>query len=161
MAAGLAGVYAESIPNFEILTLVVFCAGVLLGVRDGLLVGAVAEVIYSVLNPYGAVHPVVTLTQVLGMLVSGIAGGVAARAHLPELAAPLRAVALAAIGAVLTLFFDFVTNLGTGLVYGQVVATLVGGIPFALWHVFWNVVLFAVLGTPLVAVFAHYRARLA
>ena len=161
MAAALAGVYAESIPNFEILTLVVFCAGVLLGVRDGLLVGAVAEVIYSVLNPYGAVHPVVTLTQVLGMILPGIAGGIAAHARLPELAVPLRATALAGIGAVLTIFFDFITNLGTGLVYGQVGATLVGGIPFALWHLFWNVVLFVVLGTPLVAVFGHYRARLA
>ena len=161
MAAGLAGVYAESIPNFEILTLVVFCAGVLLGVRDGLLVGAVAEAIYSVLNPYGAVHPVVTLTQVIGMILPGIAGGIAARVHLPEVAVPLRAAALAGIGALLTIFFDFVTNLGTGLVYGQIGATLVGGIPFALWHLFWNVVLFVVLGTPLVAVFAHYRARLA
>jgi uncharacterized membrane protein len=134
---------------------------VLLGVRDGLLVGAVAELIFSVLNPYGAVHPFVTATQVTGMIVPGIAGGVAAHARVPELPIPLRAMALAAIGAVLAVFFDFVTNLGTGLVYGQIGATLIGGIPFALWHLFWNVVLFAVLGTPLVAVFAHYRARLA
>ncbi len=161
MAAGLAGVYAESIPNFEILTLVVFCAGVLLGVRDGLLVGAVAELIYSVLNPYGAVHPLVTVSQVLGMLTPGIAGGIAGHAKLPDLPVPLRAGALALVGAVLTIWFDFVTNLATGLVYGQIGATLVGGIPFALWHLFWNVVLFVVLGTPLVAVFAHYRARLA
>ena len=133
----------------------------LLGVRDGLLVGAVAELIYSVLNPYGAVHPVVTASQVLGMIVPGIAGGIAGHTKLPGLPVALRAVSLGLIGAVLTVFFDFVTNLATGLVYGQVGATLIGGVPFALWHLFWNVVLFVVLGTPLSAVFAHYRARLA
>lgn len=143
------------------LTLVVFCAGVLLGVRDGMLVGAVAELIYSVLNPYGAVHPGVTASQVLGEVLPGLAGGIAAHAGLPAARPALRAALLAAIGAALTVWFDFVTNLATGLVYGQVGATLVGGIPFALWHLFWNVVLFVALGTPLVAVFAHYRARLA
>ena len=38
--------------------------------------------------------------------------------------------------------------------------TLLGGIPFALWHIGTNVLLFAVVGTPLVGRFAHYRLRL-
>ena len=68
---------------------------------------------------------------------------------------------LAVCGAVVTLVFDLLTNLATGVLFGQMRATLIAGIPFALWHVFWNAVLFALLGTPLVAVFARYRARLA
>lgn len=161
MAAGLAGVYAESIPNFEILTLVVFCSGVLLGVRDGMLVGAVTELIYSLVNPYGAVHPLVTAAQVSGEALAGLAGGLAGALRLPAAPLPVRMPVLALAGGLVTLVFDFLTNLATGVLFGQMRATLVAGIPFALWHVFWNVVLFAVLGTPLVAVFARYRARLA
>ena len=44
----------------------VFASGVLLGARDGALVGAVTMTIYSVLNPYGPAHPLVTLAQLAG-----------------------------------------------------------------------------------------------
>ena len=160
VAAGLTGVYAEQIPNFEVLTLVVFCSGVLLGVRDGVLVGAVSELIYSLLNPYGAVHPLVTLAQVAGIAASGLAGGLAARAGLASRGPALRAAALAAIAIGVTAGFDLLTNLAAGVVYGQMKLTLIGGIPFSLVHIATNVALFAVVGTPLVAVFAHYRSRL-
>ena len=161
IAAGLAGVYAESIPNFEVLTLVVFCSGVLLGSRDGLMVGVITELIYSVLNPYGAVHPLVTAAQVVGMAVPGFAGGIAVRLGLPAAPARVRLAALVVTGAGITIVFDFITNFATGMLFGQVRATLIGGMPFAFWHLLTNVMLFAVLGTPLVAVFAHYRSRIA
>ena len=160
VAAGLTGVYAETIPNFELLTLIVFCSGVLLGVRDGMLVGAITELIYSVLNPYGAVHPLVTVSQVLGMMAAGLAGGLSARLGVASLPTPVRIATLVAIAAVVTIFFDLITNLATAVLFGQIVPTLIGGVPFALWHLFWNIVLFAVLGTPLIAVFSRYRARL-
>jgi uncharacterized membrane protein len=160
VAAGLTGVYAETIPNFEVLTLVVFCSGVLLGARDGALVGALSELIYSLLNPYGAVHPIVTVSQVVGLGAAGLAGGLAARLGLPERRPGVRAVGLAIIGLSVTAFFDLLTNLATGVVYGQMKLTLMGGIPFALVHIATNVALFVTLGTPLAAVFAHYRSRL-
>ena len=139
----------------------VFCSGVLLGSRDGMMVGAITELIYSVLNPYGAVHPLITASQVAGMILPGLAGGLAARFGLTAAPAAVRLAGLVVAGALLTLFFDGLTNLATGVLFGQVTATLIGGIPFALWHLLTNVVLFAVLGTPLIAVFAHYRSRLA
>jgi uncharacterized membrane protein len=160
VAAGLTGVYAETIPNFELLTLVVFCSGVLLGVRDGMLVGAITEFIYSVLNPYGAVHPLVTVSQVLGMMAAGLAGGLSARIGVPSMPTPARIAALVAVAAIVTIFFDLITNLATAVLFGQLVPTLIGGVPFALWHLFWNIVLFAVLGTPLIVVFSRYRSRL-
>jgi hypothetical protein len=160
VAAGLTGVYAETIPNLEVLTLVVFLSGVLLGARDGALVGTLTMVVYSLLNPYGAVHPLVTLAQVAGEALAGVAGGIGARAGLERLAVPVRAAALGALAVLLTAVFDLLTNAATGVVFGQVRLTLIGGIPFALWHIGWNVVLFVTLGTPLVGVFAHYRSRL-
>jgi hypothetical protein len=160
VAAGLTGVYAETIPNFEVLTLVVFCSGVLLGSRDGALVGALSELIFSVLNPYGAVHPLVTLAQVAGMTIAGATGGVAARTRIATWPPALRAPWLALVGVLITAVFDLVTNLASVVVYGQLKLTLIGGLPFALIHMGTNAALFAALGTPLVSVFAHYRLRL-
>ena len=160
VAAGLTGVYAEPIPNFEVLTLVVFCSGVLLGARDGALVGALAELIYSLLNPYGAAHPLVTLSQVAGVSLAGVAGGIAGRAGLPRCRPVLRSVLLGVMAVGLTACFDLLTNLATGIVYGQMRLVLMGGIPFSLVHVGTNLLLFAVVGTPLVGVFWRYRARL-
>ena len=160
VAAGLTGVYAESIPNFEILTLTVFGSGLLLGSRDGALVGVVTMTIYSLLNPYGAVHPLVTLAQSAAMGAAGVAGGAAARVRLAA-APPLpRAIALAVAGALLTALFDLLTNIASGVVLGQVRATLIAGLGFSLWHIASNVALFALLGTPLSGVFEHYRSRL-
>ena len=137
-----------------------FGAGILLGARDGMLVATVVWLAYSLLNPYGPAHPLVTLSQVVGTIPVAVAGALFARYGLPERPATQRAVLLAGLGAVLTLWFDLVTNLATGLIYGQLWATLVMGVPFALWHITWNVALFVVLGTPLTGVFWHYRSRL-
>ena len=160
MAAGLTGAYAETIPNFEVLTLVVFCAGVLLGVRDGILTGAVTMLVYSLLNPYGAAPPLVTSGQVVGMAAAGAAGGVLATAGIARLHAVLRAAALAITAVALTQLFDVLTNLATGIMYGQVRLMLIGGIPFSLWHTGCNVLLFVAIGTPLVGALSHYRSRL-
>ena len=138
----------------------VFCAGVLLGVRDGMLTGAVTMLIYSLLNPYGAAPPLITLAQVAGEVAAGGAGGMLAAAGVARLSPALRAGSLALAAVVLTLFFDLVTNLATGYLLGQVKLALLGGIPFSLWHIGWNVVLFVGLGTPLVGMLSHYRLRL-
>jgi len=160
VAVGLTGVYAEPFPNFEVLTLVVFASGVLLGARDGALVGVLTEGAYTMLNPYGAAHPLVVLAQVTGMALAGMAGGWAARAGVPARPAGRRALLLAPVGLGLTAVFDLLTNLATGVVYGQMRVILMGGIPFSLWHIGTNVLLFSAIGTPLVGLFAHYRLRL-
>jgi hypothetical protein len=160
VAAGLTGVYAESIPNFEILTLTVFGSGLLLGARDGALVGVVTMTIYSLLNPYGAVHPLVTVAQAAAMGVWGGGGGAAGRARVATWPPVARAVALAVAGALLTVVFDLLTNVASGLVMGQVRAMLIAGLGFSLWHIASNTALFALLGTPLSGVLEHYRSRL-
>ena len=160
MAAGLTGVYVPHPPNFEPLTLVVFCSGVLLGVRDGILVGGLTMLVYSLLNPYGGVHPLIMASQVAGQMAAGAAGGVFAALGLASRGLPVRVVTLAAAGLVLTAGYDLITNVTTGIVFGQIRATLIGGLPFALFHIGTNIAMFAAVGPPLVAVFARYRARL-
>jgi hypothetical protein len=161
VAAGLTGVYAESIPNFELLTLVVFCSGVLLGALDGAMVGVLTMLTFTVLNPYGPAPPLVMLAQVLGQALSGVAGAWYARIGLTERSAATRGITLALMALFLTAIYDVLTNLATGLVLGQIRYWLLAGIPFSLWHIGYNVLLFVAIGTPLVAVCKRYAARLA
>lgn len=158
IAVGLTGAYAESIPNFELITIVAFASGVLLGARDGAAVAGLMMLIYSVLNPYGMAPPLVTGAQVLGEALAGLTGGLVV--GLATWSVPARAIALGVIGAVLTAVYDLLTNLATGVVFGQMKTVLLGGIPFALWHMATNTGLFAIVGSALVAVLARYRARL-
>jgi hypothetical protein len=158
IAMGLTGAYVHVIPNLELVTLVAFAAGVLLGIRDGAGVAAITMLLYSLLNPYGAAHPLVTSAQVLGEALVGATGG--ASAGFARSPVAMRAVLLGTTGALLTLVYDVVTNVASGIIFGQMRVTLLGGIPFALWHIATNTALFAGLGPALVAVLARYRPRL-
>ena len=160
MAVGLTGAYAESIPNFESLSLVALCSGVLLGLRDGVIVSSLTMLLYTLLNPYGPAPPLVMIAQVVGMALAGASGAWFASLGGPAWPAARRALVLAAFAIVVTAAFDLVTNVATGLVFGKMRFWLIAGIPFSLWHIGFNVALFAVLGTPLTAVLARYSARL-
>jgi hypothetical protein len=160
IAIGLTGAYAESIPNFESMTLVVFGAGVLLGARDGALVGALTMLLFTSLNPYGPAPPLVMLAQVLGMAASGVGGAWFARLGGASWPLPLRAGALGLWAAVLTAVYDLLTNVATGLTFGQMRYWLIAGIPFSLWHIAFNVALFVTLGVPLTGVLGRYARRL-
>ena len=137
IAVGLTGAYAESIPNFESITLVMFGAGVLLGARDGMLVGALTMLLFTSLNPYGPAPPLVMVAQVLGEALSGLGGAMFARMGGPSWPAAWRALGLG------------VWALG-----------LTAGIPFSLWHIGLNVALFVTLGVPLAGVLGRYAQRL-
>jgi hypothetical protein len=160
VGAALTGAYAETIPNFEVLTLACFLAGLLLGARDGAMIGGSCMLLYSLLNPYGPAHPLVTASQVTGQVLSGIAGGMTRRAGLERRPRWIQATVMGACGVSLTLFYDLLTNLATGVIYGQLRFWLLAGIPFALWHILSNLALFAAVGTPLLGVLARYSARL-
>src|SRR5258706_174159 len=135
-----------------------FASGGLLGVRDGAGVAALTMLVYSLLNPYGPAHPLVTAAQVVGMACVGAVGG--ALFGLAHASVRVRAIVLGLAGALLTLVYDLITNVATGIVFGQMRATLIGGIPFALPHIGWNAAVFATVGPALVAVLARYRSRL-
>lgn len=160
IAVGLTGAYAESVPNLESITLVVFGAGVLLGARDGMLVGALTMLLFTSLNPYGPAPPIVMLAQVLGEVLAGWGGAFFARLGGPGWPAGWRAISLALFALVLTAFYDLLTNVATGLVFGQMKYWLIAGIPFSLWHIGFNVALFVTLGVPLAGVLGRYAQRL-
>jgi hypothetical protein len=160
MGAGLGGAYLHAIPNVQPLDLIVFCAGLLLGVRDGILIGGLTMLVYSLLNPYGAAPPLITLSQVVGEIGYGIGGGVLGHLGVERGAWWARVAILVLAALLLTVFFDLITTLATGLLFGQMRVTLLGGLSYSILHVAWNAALFASVGAPLAPVLARYRERL-
>jgi len=141
-----------SIPNVELLTFVIFASGFLLGLVGGALVGIIAMSIYTTLvSPYGIPPLPIALAQVVSMGLIGFAGGLAlATSEIPAwrgiLSCPLPfAITLGICGVALTIVYDLLTNLAVAFVMGQFVPVMLAAIPFALLHIFSNLVIFSIL----------------
>ena len=65
------------VPNIELITVIVFISGLMLGWKWGALVGGTAIFIYSGLNPMGSglSFPPLFFMQILGMAITGFTGG--------------------------------------------------------------------------------------
>ncbi len=159
MALALAGGLAFfAVPGLELMTATVFLAGFMLGMMRGLIVGGIAEFLYTFFNPLGPAIPPLMLAQVAGMAVSGFAGGCLARLF-PDRLPPLPAFAV--LGILLTLLFDFATTLAFGVSIKQTwegfFAALTFGAPVYLTHVATNGLIFSLL-VPILARHLHTLA---
>lgn len=147
-----AGYLLAGLPNVELISLVLFASGFLLGARDGAITGGAAGLLYTVLNPFGPAHPVVSIAQAAGFALVG-AGGALVRPNAVWSRGPVPVAALLGVlGAVLTAAYDIATNTAFGWIIGQVRATVLLGIPFLVIHVVSNAVIFAVVGSALLSV---------
>ena len=141
----------------ELFSVAVVLSGVIVGVRWGIWVGAVARLVFSLANPYGPPHPWVLVGQVLGAALLGGLGGLLRRpiarwesggvTNKSTGALERRAALLfGAAGLVGTFVYDLLTNLAQGIAFGAPRATLaVAAVP-ALQHIASNVAIFAVVG---------------
>jgi hypothetical protein len=132
----------------ELFSVAVFLSGVIVGVRWGMWVGAVARLIFSVANPYGPPHPWVLAAQLVGSALLGGMGGLAGRALAGPSAdsAAVRAAILGACGLCGTAAYDLLTNAAQGVAFGAPRATLAMGALPALQHVASNTAIFVVVG---------------
>jgi len=132
----------------ELFSVAVFLSGIIVGPGWGIWVAAVARLVFSIANPYGPPHPWVLAAQVLGAAAIGGLGGVT-RGLLAsrEVEGPAaRASLLGACGLVGTAFYDLLTNVAQGLVFGSPRAALaVAALP-SLQHIASNTAIFAVVG---------------
>lgn len=133
------------IPNVELMTLVIFFSGYLLGPRCGGVIGFVAMSLFTSLNPLGIAFAPVALAQVIGMTCIGMVAGMlrswAARG--------LDWAKLALLGLACTLFYDLITNLAMALSLGMIprlLSVLAAGLAFSLLHMVSNLIIFAVAG---------------
>src|SRR5882672_1001364 len=150
--------YVHLIPSFEFLTVILFAGGWAVGPLWGAVAASLGEALYSVFNPYGVAPPLVLLSQIVGMAASGVLGGALGR--LPAGGKRRRWVLVVAAGIVATLWFDLVTNLATGVQFGQWRAMMLAAVPFTLVHVGTNAALFATVGVLLVRALEPARRSL-
>lgn len=150
LAVGL-GFALVTIPNFEMVTATIFIAGWILGPGMGALVGFVAELIFSGINPAGSgfIFPPLLIAQLISMTLIGFVGGLARRGEIFFLASPVGVFGLGALGAIVTIIFDLLTTLSYPFAAGfnqtQIWVTLGIGALFYSVHVVSNAVIFAII----------------
>jgi hypothetical protein len=139
------------VPNVECFTLIIFLAGVFLGPVRGARVGATAALIYGVANPYGFPGLPMLAALVVSRALIGALGGAMASIVMHG----SRVLWLAAAAVIATLVFQALTNLVVGLTMGQLRATFVLALPFALTNLVSNLVVFVLAGGGALRVAPH------
>ena len=149
------GLAMAQFPNVELITAAIFLSGMMLGVGFGVVVGAVAEFLYSFFNPYGLAAPPLLIAQVISMMLVGATGGLV-RNLFGQRCPP--AWVLGLIGWALTFIFDLLTTLSFTIVVGSGIAgffaAIAIGFYFYLAHQVSNLLIFALL---LPVLFRHLR----
>ena len=105
------GIALAGVPNGELMTLMTFIAGYLLGPGRGAVVGGAAIALHSLFNPLGVALPPLFVAQIFSFVLIGLCGGWLG----PRIGAMPRAVSLLVCGlagATLTLIYDMLTNVG-------------------------------------------------
>ena len=152
LAIGL-GFSLLMVPNVELITIIVFLAGLTLGVGWGVLVGGTAEFIFSVLNPFGSglVFPPLLFSQVISMIIIGATGGVMRPLFFKKYFSTKIITSLAITGFILTFIFDSLTTLSypfsVGFDWPQTIGIYISGIGFTILHQLSNAIIFAI-GVP-------------
>lgn len=152
LAIGL-GFSLIMVPNIELITVIIFLAGLTLGIGWGVLVGGTAELIFSILNPFGSglVFPPLLLAQVLSMMIVGLAGGLMRPLFFKREFSAKNIADLAITGFILTFIFDSLTTLSypfsVGFDLPQTVGIYISGIGFTILHQVSNAIVFAI-GVP-------------
>lgn len=161
-----AGYSLAGVPNVELVTLLVFVSGFLLGPRLGLAVGATSWGLYSLLNPMGAAVPPVLAAQVASGALVGLAGALTGPFILERVPRPAGMLLCGLSGLILTLMYQVVVNTAAFVTFVDdrgvraFWAFMAGGIAFTVTHLVWNTAVFLVTLRPVMAVLDRYRLEL-
>lgn len=148
----IASAYTLSmIPNIELMSFMVFVAGYIYGSYTGALVGLIAMGIYAMWNPWGGPVPPIFAAQVGCMALMGAVGGIANKILNTPSSNSEKMLGAAALGGVLTITYDLVTNYAYAIAFGlaqQFILVLIAGAWFSLMHVISNTLIFGILLAP-------------
>jgi len=154
LAIGL-GYALLMVPNVELMTLIIFIAGLTLGLRWGVIIGGTSEAIYSILNPFGSglMFPPLLIAQVVSMMIVGFTGGLLRSVFYRTSFSPIRIGIAGVVGFVVTFIFDSLTTLSYPISAGfdapQTWGIYLSGLGFTILHQVSNIVVFSV-GIPAV-----------
>ena len=138
------------IPNVELITVVVFLAGLTLGIKWGMFVGGLSEFIFSSMNPLGSglIFPPLIAAQISSMIFVGFAGGILRPILFKKNITKIHIFAFGFLGFILTFIFDSLTTisypLAAGFDWPQTIGIYLSGIGFTILHQVSNGIIFAV-----------------
>lgn len=146
-----------SLPNINIMDLVVFVTGFVFGPFIGGMTGILSWAVYGVLNPLGFSVPI-WISSMIGEAIFGIVGGVIGRIKDRKLTKSFDlkfSLEISFWGLILTIIYDLFTNFVFAVTFGvSFVAAIVTGwfIPpwFGLMHEGSNLLFFFVAVHPLI-----------
>lgn len=150
LAIGL-GFSLLMVPNIELISVIVFLAGLTLGKKWGIIVGGTSEMIFSSMNPFGSglMFPPLLISQVLSMIIIGLAGGLLRSVFNRKEYSPKLIALLAICGFFLTFIFDSLTSLSypisMGFDFAQTFGIYIAGIGFTLMHQISNAIIFPIV----------------
>jgi hypothetical protein len=151
------------VPNVEVVTLLVFIAGYLLGPWWGAVVGGAGMGAHSLFNALGTVAPPLWISQVVCYAFIGFCGAWIGPRIARMSTRTLQALSSAAAGVLLVLFYQLVVNTVSFRTFAAHVPlwTYVwGGIAFAAVQMVWNAALFFVTLPPTLKVLGRARREL-
>jgi uncharacterized membrane protein len=161
-----AGYSLAAVPNVELVTLLIFVSGFLLGRRVGPVVGAVSWGLYSLLNPMGAAVPPVLAAQLASGALVGLTGALAGPFYLERVPRPVGMLLCGLTGLILTLLYQVAVNTAAFITFVDdrgvraFWAFMAGGIAFTATHLVWNTAVFLVTLRPVMSVLDRYRLEL-
>ena len=139
------------VPNIELITALIFIAGSLMGVKQGVLVGSLGEFLFSALNPMGSglLFPPMLVAQVISMGLIGMIGGLVSNFILKWKPKPQNILIIGGLGFTLTLFYDFLVSLAypisAGFTLKATIAAVITGLGFSVVHISANTLIFIIL----------------
>jgi len=136
------------IPGIEVISITLFWAGLYLGWRDGIASAAIAGIIFVCFNPNGP-QPIILvgIAQIFGFVTFAMTGGLFRRILLSGENVVKNIIIMTILGAVLTFWYDLITNIMFAITIGPFWAVLIGGLSFAVAHIVSNTVIFGFSGT--------------
>lgn len=147
-ALALAGGYFFiAVPNVEIFTAIIFLSGLILGPQKGMLVGLIAQSLFSTLNPYGVSPPPLFVAQVLNRVLVGYVGGRFDRFSGSKSKFKRTALFYGIAGLLLAWLYDLMAYFSfffmSGFSMQQMKVTFALGLPWYMIHGLGNALVFA------------------
>ncbi len=139
------------VPNVELVTALIFMSGVLMGSRQGLIIGVIGEFLFSALNPIGSglIFPPTMIAQIIAMAVIGTVGGILHNYILKWRPSATNCLLVFGLGFGLTLFYDILVSLAFPLSAGfnvkEMIGVVMAGLGFSLIHILVNALIFLLI----------------
>ena len=142
------------VPNLKAMDFIVFVGGFCFGSFAGAFIGILSWAVYGVINPHGFV-PQVWLATMFSETIYGLLGGLLGKnlalTNFNDGRFEL-SVFFGTMGFILTLIYDLITNVVYASTFGiPIIAAIVFGAPFTIFHQVSNAAIFGVVSIPVIA----------